>query len=125
MSSALNNSNEFNPVGFIDDNKDLQGSTVSGLGVYSPNDIEDLINRLKVNEVLIALPSASRSDRFTIIDKLERYPIVVRTLPGLSEIAQGKVKIDDLLQVSIKDLLGRKSVEPNESLLGKILLIRL
>ncbi len=119
LSSALNNSNEFNPVGFIDDNKDLQGSTVSGLGVYSPNDIEDLINRLKVNEVLIALPSASRSDRFSIIDKLERYPIIVRTLPGLSEIAQGKVKIDDLLQVSIKDLLGRKSVEPNESLLGK------
>ena len=64
--------------------------------------------------MLIALPSASRSDRFNIIDKLERYPIVVRTLPGLSEIAQGKVKIDDLLQVSIKDLLGRKSVEPNE-----------
>ena len=119
LSSALNNSSEFNPVGFIDDKRDLQGSTVSGLSVYSPNDIEDLINRLKVNEVLVAIPSASRSDRFTIIDKLERYPIVVRTLPGLTEIAQGKVKIDDLLQVSIKDLLGRKSVEPNESLLGK------
>jgi len=43
----------------------------------------------------------------------------VRTLPGLTELAQGKVKIDDLLQVSIKDLLGRKLVEPNESLLGK------
>ena len=83
------------------------------------NDIEELINSLKVDEVLIALQSASRSDRFNIIDKLERYPIVVRTLPGLTEIAQGKVKIDDLLQVSIKDLLGRKSVEPNESLLGK------
>ena len=119
LASALNNSNEFNPVGFLDDNKDLQGSSVSGLSVYSANDIEELINRLKVNEVLIALPSASRSDRFTIIDKLERYPIVVRTLPGLTEIAQGKVKIDELLQVSIKDLLGRKSVEPNESLLGK------
>ena len=119
LASALNNSNEFNPVGFLDDNKDLQGSSVSGLSVYSANDIEELINRLKVNEVLIALPSASRSDRFNIIDKLERYPIIVRTLPGLTEIAQGKVKIDDLLQVSIKDLLGRKSVEPNESLLGK------
>ena len=86
------------------------------------DDIEDLINRLKVNEVLVAIPSASRSDRFTIIDKLERYPVVVRTLPGLTELAQGKVKIDDLLQVSIKDLLGRKSVEPNESLLGKNIL---
>ena len=119
LSSALNNSSEFHPVGFIDDNKDLQGSSVSGLLVYSVNDIEELINKLKVDEVLIALPSASRSDRFTIIDKLERYPIIVRTLPGLTEIAQGKAKIDDLLQVSIKDLLGRKSVEPNESLLGK------
>ena len=119
LSLALNNSSEFHPVGFFDDNKDLQGSSVSGLNVYSVNDIEHLINKLKVNEVLIALPSASRSDRFTIIDKLERYPVNVRTVPGLTDIAQGKVKIEDLLQVSIKDLLGRKSVEPNESLLGK------
>ena len=119
LSLALNNSSKLQPVGFIDDNKELQGNSISGLQVYSVNDIEDLINKLKVDEILIALPSASRSDRFTIIDKLERYPVIVRTLPGLTEIAQGKVKIDDLLQVSIKDLLGRKSVEPNESLLGK------
>ena len=119
LASALESSSELRSVGFIDDNKDLQGSTISGLRVYSINDIESLINRLKVNEVLIAIPSASRSDRFAIIDKLERYPVVVRMLPGLSDLVQGKVKIDDLLQVSIKDLLGRKSVEPNESLLGK------
>jgi len=119
LSLALNNSSKFHSVGFIDDNKDLQGESISGLNVYSINDIEELINKLKVDEVLIALPSASRSDRFTIIDKLERYPVIVRTLPGLTELAQGKVKIDDLLQVSIKDLLGRKLVEPNESLLGK------
>ena len=119
LSLALNNSSELHPVGFIDDNKELQGNSISGLHVYSIYDIEELINKLKVDEVLIALPNASRSDRFTIIDKLERYPVIVRTLPNLTDLAQGKVKIDDLLQVSIKDLLGRKSVEPNESLLGK------
>jgi FlaA1/EpsC-like NDP-sugar epimerase len=119
LSLALNNSSKLQPVGFIDDNKELQGNSISGLQVYSVNDIEDLINKLKVDEILIALPSASRSDRFTIIDKLEPYPVIVRTLPGLTDIALGKVKIDDLLQVSIKDLLGRKAVEPNESLLGK------
>ena len=119
LSLALNNSSQFYPVGFIDDNKELQGNSISGLNVYSINDIEDLINTLKVQEVLIAIPSASRSDRFSIIDKLERYPVVVRMLPGLTDIAQGKVKIDDLLQVSIKDLLGRESVDPNENLLGK------
>jgi len=119
LASALSTSSELVPVGFIDDNKDLEGNNISGLNVYSMNNIEDLINKLNVDEVLIAMPSASRSDRFNIIDKLERYPVMVRTLPGLTEIAQGKVKIDDLLQVSIKDLLGRKSVEPNEMLLGK------
>ena len=119
LASALSTSSELVPVGFIDDNKDLEGNNISGLNVHSVNNIEDLINKLNVDEVLIAMPSASRSDRFNIIDKLERYPVMVRTLPGLTEIAQGKVKIDDLLQVSIKDLLGRKSVEPNEMLLGK------
>ena len=119
LSLALNNSSKLHPIGFIDDNKDVQGTRISGLKVYASIDIEDLINDLMVDEVLIAIPSASRADRFTIIDRLERYPVVVRTLPGLTEIAQGKVKIDDLLQVSIKDLLGRKSVEPNGLLLGK------
>ena len=119
LASALNISSKLQAVGFIDDNKDLQGSSVSGLKVFPVDDIEELIIKHKVDEVLIAIPSASRSDRFSIIDKLERYPVMVRTLPGLTEIAQGKVKIDDLLQVSIKDLLGRKSVEPNEMLLGK------
>ena len=119
LASALNISSKLQAVGFIDDNKDLQGSSVNGLKVNPVDDIEELIIKHKVDEVLIAIPSASRADRFTIIDKLERYPVMVRTLPGLTEIAQGKVKIDDLLQVSIKDLLGRKSVEPNEMLLGK------
>ena len=119
LASALSDSNVLVPVGFIDDNKDLEGNNISGLNVHSVNNIENLINKFKVDEVLIAMPSASRSDRFNIIDKLERYPVMVRTLPGLTEIAQGKVKIDDLLQVSIKDLLGRKSVAPNEMLLGK------
>jgi len=119
LSLALHSSSKFSSVGFLDDNKELQGNNISGLNVYSSNDIEDLINKLKIQEVLIAIPSASRSNRFSIIDKLERYPVIVRMLPGLTEIAQGKIKIDDLLQVSIKDLLGRQSVEPNLSLLGE------
>ena len=93
LSLALNNSSKLHSVGFIDDNKELQGNSIGGLKVYSVNDIDELINKLKVDEVLIALPNASRSDRFTIIDKLERYPVIVRTLPGLTELAQGKVKI--------------------------------
>jgi FlaA1/EpsC-like NDP-sugar epimerase len=61
LSLALNNSSQFHPVGFFDDNKDLQGSSVSGLNVYSVNDIEHLINKLKVNEKHLVMQLALRS----------------------------------------------------------------
>jgi len=117
--SALENSNEFNPVGFIDDAKELQGNYIKGLNIYSANDIADVITKLKVDEVLIAMPSASRAKRLDIINTLEPYPAFVRILPGVADIAKGGVTIDNLREVSIKDLLGRDSVPANKELLGK------
>jgi len=117
--SALENSTEFNPVGFIDDAKELQGNHIRGLNVYSVDGIADVITKLKVDEVLIAMPSASRAKRLDIINTLEPYPVLVRMLPGVAELAEGKVSIGDLREVSIKDLLGRDQVKPNEELLSK------
>jgi FlaA1/EpsC-like NDP-sugar epimerase len=116
---ALAHSDEYHPVGLIDDSKKLQGQHISGLSVYSVDDIDKLIIKLKVDEILIAMPSASRAKRLAIIVTLESYPVHVRILPGVSEMAQGKVSIGDLREVSIKDLLGRDSVEANKDLLGK------
>ena len=45
------------------------------------------------------------------------YPVVVRSLPSVSELAQGKVKVNDLLEIDIRDLLGREPVKPNAKLL--------
>jgi len=117
--SALAHSDEYHPVGLIDDSKELQGQYISGLSVYSVDAIEKLIIKLKVNEILIAMPSASRAKRLAIIGILEPYPVHVRMLPGVAELAQGKVSVGDLREVSIKDLLGRDSVEANKDLLGK------
>ena len=116
---ALAHSDEYHPVGLIDDSKELQGQYISGLSVYSVDAIEKLIIKLKVNEILIAMPSASRAKRLAIIGILEPYPVHVRMLPGVAELAQGKVSVGDLREVSIKDLLGRDSVEANKDLLGK------
>jgi FlaA1/EpsC-like NDP-sugar epimerase len=116
---ALAHSDEYHPVGLIDDSKELQGRYISGLSVYSVDAIEKLIIKLKVDEILIAMPSASRAKRLAIISTLEPYPVHVRMLPGVAELAQGKVSVDDLREVSIKDLLGRDSVEANKDLLGK------
>ena len=117
--SALAHSSEYNPVGFVDDLKELQGHQIKGLSVYSISDIDKVITKLKVDEVLIAMPSASRTKRLAVIDQLEPYPVHVRMLPGVAELAQGKVSIGDLREVSIKDLLGRDTVEANKELLSK------
>ncbi|MDB2590563.1 polysaccharide biosynthesis protein [Candidatus Thioglobus sp.] len=116
---ALAHSDEYHPVGLIDDSKELQGQYISGLSVYSVDAIEKLIIKLKVDEILIAMPSASRAKRLAIIGTLEPYPVHVRMLPGVTELAQGKVSVGDLREVSIKDLLGRDLVEANKDLLGK------
>jgi len=117
--SALEYSKEYDPVGLIDDSKELQGNQIRGLDVYSVDSIGDVISKLKVDEVLIAMPSASRAKRLDIINALEPYPVLVRMLPGVAELAEGKVSIGDLRQVSIKDLLGRDTVDANKELLGK------
>jgi len=116
---ALSHSSEYRPVGFVDDLKELQGNQIAGLEVHSGDAIADVISKLKVAEVLIAMPSASRSRKFDIINALEPYPVLVRTLPGVAELAEGKVSVNDLREVSIEDLLGRDAASSNQELLSK------
>ncbi len=115
--TALQQSNEYNPVAFIDDANEFKNKSINGVEVFTINDIKGLISKREVSEILLAMPSTSRTRRNEIIDLLEQYPIMVRSLPGVSELAQGKINITDLKEVSIKDLLGRDVVETNKDLL--------
>jgi len=115
--TALQQSSEYNPVALIDDASELHKKIINGVAVYAPKDIVSLIGNKKVSEILLAIPSAPRSRRNEIIYFLEPYPVMVRSLPGVSELAQGKINITDLKEVSIDDLLGRDPVFPNQDLL--------
>src|SRR5690606_28795870 len=106
-------------VAFLDDNKELQGRTIGGLPVHGPERLRELATRLSLKEVLLAMPSASRSRRRAIIDQLAPYPFAVRTIPGFQDLASGKVKVNDLHEVDIDDLLGRDPVEPDVELLER------
>ena len=119
LAGALKHSFEYAPVGFIDDLKELQSTYIGGLEVYSPNVIGDIINKLEVKEVLIAIPSIPRSRRQSIINALGPYSVIVRVLPSLSDLAGGRVNVNDLRKVNIKDLLGRNAVSANKALLVK------
>tara|TARA_B110000438_G_scaffold276386_1_gene298127 strand:- start:1308 stop:3203 length:1896 start_codon:yes stop_codon:yes gene_type:complete len=128
LCTALYQSSEYNPVAYVDNSVELYRQSINGLEVFNEDDIEDLIQKHNIKEVLLALPSISRRRRNEIIAILNPLPINVRSLPSVSELAQGKVKIDDLRDVSIKDLLGREPVKPNEELLklkitGKVVLV--
>ena len=117
LATALTYSQELNPIAFIDDEPTLSNHQIMGLKVHSSNNLGELVASMKIEEVLLAIPSASRERRNEIINNLEPYPVLVRTVPGVSELAQGKLKINDLNVVSINDLLGRDPVPPNQNYL--------
>ena len=118
LSIALRQSFDYNPVAFIDDNPELHRQSINGIVISSRAELGPLIKKNNVTEVLLATPSLSREQRREIINYLEPYPVLVRALPSVSELAQGKVKINDLLEINLRDLLGREPVKPNLKLLS-------
>ncbi len=117
LAAALSHSRELLPVGLLDDDPALQGKQIGALRVFNPAQLPDLIERHEVAEILLAIPSASRQRRNEIIDSLEPLPVLVRTLPGVAELAQGKISVGDLREIDIEDLLGRDPVAPDAQLL--------
>ena len=117
LATALKFSKEMKPVAFLDEDISFQKSFVNGLEVFSPSELTNVIEKKQVQEVLIAIPSAGRSVLKRILKDIEKYPIKVRVLPGVAELALGKVSVSELKEVEIEDLLGREVALPNQTLL--------
>ena len=118
IATALGENPDFQPVAYIDEKKVLQGNYIRGLPVYAPGQLNSIIKDFLVTEVLLAMPTASCSRRSEIISMLEPYPVHVTTLPGLEDLASGKVKVEDVREVRARDLLGRDPVGPDNALLN-------
>jgi FlaA1/EpsC-like NDP-sugar epimerase len=126
--SAMGISRQFALLGFVDDDPAKVGRSINGLHVFSPLEVPDLVNRLGVTDILLALPSSSRERRNRIIESLRSVPVHVRTLPGLADLATGRVTVKDFCELDVEDLMGRDSVRPDEDLLtgdlaGKVVLV--
>jgi len=119
LANALRVSKEMQPIAFLDSNTSLQGTYLGGLKVLNPRKLKRLSLRGKVDEVLIAMPSASKATLKNLLKEIESYSIKVRILPGLAELAQGKILMSELKEVDISDLLGRLEVEANQELLDR------
>jgi FlaA1/EpsC-like NDP-sugar epimerase len=118
LASAMVNSHEIRVVGFLDDDDRLHGHVLNGLPIHNPADLAEMLNGTSITDVLLALPSVSRQRRNKILNELKPHKLLVRTLPGLSDIATGKVSLSDVRELDIDDLLGREPVKPNGLLLN-------
>tara|TARA_B100002019_G_scaffold260612_1_gene246832 strand:+ start:1982 stop:3916 length:1935 start_codon:yes stop_codon:yes gene_type:complete len=119
LASALSVSSELNPIAFLDKDPAIQDTYLGGIKVLNPNKLRKLVTKKKVDEVLIAIPSAPKATLRNLLKEIEEYSIKVRILPGLADLAQGKVVVSELKEVNTSDLLGRYEVEPNQDLLNK------
>jgi UDP-N-acetylglucosamine 4,6-dehydratase len=119
LASALRHGSEFRPVAFIDDAQQKQDQTIGGLLVYKPGNLGRLIEEKGIKEVLLAVPAASRSRQREIVGMLSQYPVVVRVVPSVEDIASGRRKVEELRRIEIEDILGRESVAAIPALLSR------
>jgi len=117
--AALRMGKVMRPVAFIDDDDSIADRVISGLQVYKPEHIEKMLDVTGAHEILLAIPSASRTRRREILTCLESFPLHVRSIPGFMDLASGRVKVDDIQEVGIADLLGRDAVPAQEDLLER------
>ncbi len=119
LAAAMANSHEMQVVGFLDDDDRLHGHVLNGLPIYNPAGLDNLATTLNISDVLLAMPGVSRRRRNEILSQIRIARVAVRTLPSVTDLAQGKVSISDLRELDIDDLLGRDPVAPNHILLAK------
>jgi len=119
LAKGLSSNKEILVRGFIDDDPYLQGGTIDGIAVYPNTDLKDLIHRLNITDVLLAIPASDQERRREIIASLNGCGVRVKTLSGLIDITSGRVRTSDLHDLDMNDLLGRAVVPPNLELLEK------
>lgn len=119
IAAALYNSDEHLPVLFIDDDPSLTGQQLGRLKVYNADSALKLLAKKNVDEILIALPSVGRMRKSEIVKFLEPAHIKITEIPGLTKLVDGEIRVSDIQEVDIIDLLGRDPVPPVPELLAK------
>lgn len=128
LALSLRHESQVHLVGFVDDDLRLDGQRLDGVPVFGANRLKELLEDTDIDEVLLAIPSASRARRREIIDTLKNEEVYVRSLPNLTGVIEGSVTVNDLREIQIEELLGRETVAANQLLMsrttaGKIVLV--
>jgi FlaA1/EpsC-like NDP-sugar epimerase len=116
LSTVLSTTRAFDPLVFIDDNRNLHGRMVNGIKVFAPEELPTLIKDRSIDRILLALPSLTRRRRREILSALEPLGVHVQTVPEFEQLVTGNANVEDIREVDVCDLLGRDSVPPKMAL---------
>ena len=117
LAQALVGEHGKRPVGFVDDNPDLQGRNVQGIRVYAPAELLKLKANIGFEEILLAMPSLEGHRKRDILQKLQVLGVPVKTVPSITEILSGHVSVAKVRELDVEDLLGRKPIAARPELL--------
>jgi FlaA1/EpsC-like NDP-sugar epimerase len=126
--TALASTEQYALLGFVDDDESKVGRSINGVRIHASAEVPSLVARLRVTDILLALPGAARDRRNEIIEQLHALPVRIRFLPSMEALASGRVTVQDFRNVDIEDLLGREPVPPDpelmaRNLLGKVVMV--
>ncbi|MDP0562532.1 MAG: nucleoside-diphosphate sugar epimerase/dehydratase [Candidatus Endonucleobacter sp. (ex Gigantidas childressi)] len=126
--SALDSGREYHPVAFIDDDANLAGGLLVGRLIYRPAYIPVLAKETGAEIILLAIPSIKLVRRQAIVHDLERFGLPIRSMPSLSDLASGRMKVQDVRNVDISDVLGREEVQSDallmvKNVVGKVVMV--
>jgi FlaA1/EpsC-like NDP-sugar epimerase len=112
----------YDPVGFLDDARPKVGARIHGVPVLATTDqLAEIVREQAIDEVIVAIPSATRAQMKTILDRASACNVHVRTVPGMSQLIDGKVSVQQLRDVQIEDLLGREPVSLDEESIRSVI----
>lgn len=121
LRNAMENSTENKVIGYLDDDRRLQGRLINGIPILDPSDLINLVSSYQIDAVYLAMPQITRKRRNEILESMKEARVFVQTLPSLADLAKGKVTFSDIRELDINELLGRDSVKPEEFLLEKLI----
>ena len=117
INNILKSSQNILSKGFISNDNDDTKTMIAELPVYTLNDIEKVISKRNIREILITHSDQSKNKLKSIVKELNKHHGIIRKLPNIRDLATGTIKLSQIEKIDIDDLLGRDAVKPNQYLL--------